>query len=111
MAVEAGIGIRLFVRRPHCEFPIVKDLDCVRRIGQMTIDWIVAKVDGGVRHEILRILLHLEGMAGRTILRCNDHMDGKPIMLEGVFVLLGVQHVAFCAANDRFDEIVRDLVC
>jgi hypothetical protein len=61
-----------------------------------------------VRHKILAILAHLDGMTGSAILGRHHDMDFVAIMLKGILMLVGVHGMTLGTTDNDTGQSVRD---
>ena len=99
MAMEAGVCKGIIGERPGA----------IDGSDQVHVDGVVQEISVRIGHEILRVLIRLDGVADRAIPWTHNGVDSEAVVLETIFTSLGVHGVALCAAHGRVREFIRDL--
>jgi len=93
---EMKLALFYFTLAQDCPFKIV-----IQRIaGEVAI---------GRGHDVARILLPLDGVADRAIVGTDHHMDLISVVLEGVFMGIPPQGMAFGTPHAGVEYLIRHL--
>ena len=95
MTKQTRISIRVSIRRFRQRFHIFECLNTVRGVRKGPENRVVLKISVRLRHEAFFVLFHLGGMTRGAVSGSHDSMNIISVVLEGILVLLSLDHMAF----------------